>query len=538
MCNSPELREDVARIQMQLPLEIWEVILKYLPFLDLMKASSVCYQWRQLARRISHERCLNLPTRLLLELIHEYNVTSSYVPSPTRTPTPTPSSSPVLTPLSENVDPMDSAGNESREYFRQRSPLSPSPYSRCVWMRESVDWIALSKMMMQTEVTKDSSHCVVVCQIEKLTHLSAAGHFVVCVSRGLEGTTSVLRLFGVDGVELALHNFSGRVHKVCIIKSPNTPSLLAVCVDRELKCYLPVASEQILLPLSICPSIDVDSRMCCDGTTLVISELVGDNQLALYEATPCVQQMRVELQLKCRIHTSSSPLFWDLWNGFVTVVLSGGHVTTYTKTGGLVGESPMYKDLRYPNPTVLSHGLVFASTITSRTLLAYWHMARDRDYWLVGRSVIEEWIHRGEKAIGNTSNTCDDVEMREAHTSEVQSQIQLSSVCILTLAKIRIGSAVMLETTVVYYKRGLVFCGTDQGQLLVYRVFAEDKTKCPKINIPLLESSLPYLCMAVAARPISRIAAFFSDSQITVAIGDRIGKGYIVSIPNINKSPL
>ncbi|XP_064100989.1 uncharacterized protein LOC135211643 [Macrobrachium nipponense] len=105
MCNSPEPRGDVGRIQMQLPLEIWEVILKYLPFLDLMKASSVCYQWRQLARRISHERCLNLPTRLLLELIHEYNVTSSYVPTPTRTPTPTPSSSPVLTPLKENVVP-------------------------------------------------------------------------------------------------------------------------------------------------------------------------------------------------------------------------------------------------------------------------------------------------------------------------------------------------------------------------------------------------------------------------------------------------
>ena len=41
---------------------------------------------------------------------------------------------------------------------------------------------------------------------------------------------------------------------------------------------------------------------------------------------------------------------------------------------------------------------------------------------------------------------------------------QLSNSCILTLAKIRIGSAVELETTVVYYKRGLVFCGTDQGE--------------------------------------------------------------------------
>lgn len=53
----------------------------------------------------------------------------------------------------------------------------------------------------------------------------------------------------------------------------------------------------------------------------------------------------------------------------VTAVVSGGYVSSYTVTGNLVAESPLYKDLRYPNPTILTRGLVFASTITSRTLL-------------------------------------------------------------------------------------------------------------------------------------------------------------------------
>ena len=68
----------------------------------------------------------------------------------------------------------------------------------------------------------------------------------------------------------------------------------------------------------------------------------------------------------------------------------------------------------------------------------------------------------------------------------------------------------------------------------MYKVFEEDQVSSPKINISILESSLPCLCMSVAARPISRIVAFFSDLQVTVAIGDRIGKGYIVTIPNVN----
>lgn len=34
---------------------------------------------------------------------------------------------------------------------------------------------------------------------------------------------------------------------------------------------------------------------------------------------------------------------------------------------------------------------------------AYWHMDRDRDYWLLGESVLASWVKRGQKAVGNTS---------------------------------------------------------------------------------------------------------------------------------------
>ncbi|KAK7083722.1 hypothetical protein SK128_014275, partial [Halocaridina rubra] len=123
----------------------------------------------------------------------------------------------------------------------------------------------------------------------------------------------------------------------------------------------------------------------------------------------------------------------------------------------------MYKDLRYPNPSVLSHGLVFASTITTRTLLAYWHVLRDSDYWLVGRSVLVEWLERGQKSIGNMSYESYGNENISDYSSTNSSfSLKAANVCILTLSKIRLGAAVLLETTVVHYKRGLVFCGTEE----------------------------------------------------------------------------
>lgn len=34
---------------------------------------------------------------------------------------------------------------------------------------------------------------------------------------------------------------------------------------------------------------------------------------------------------------------------------------------------------------------------------AYWHMDRDRDFWLLGESVLTSWMQRGAGAVGNTS---------------------------------------------------------------------------------------------------------------------------------------
>nr|XP_053649816.1 uncharacterized protein LOC128700563 isoform X2 [Cherax quadricarinatus] len=186
------------------------------------------------------------------------------------------------------------------------------------------------------------------------------------------------------------------------MEMPEMPAVLALCVEKNLVCYLVEAELRHLLPLSVHPELSVDSRLCCDGNILVISQMVDEHNLAIYEASLLLQKKRIELTHKGRIRTGSPPLYWDLWNGFVTTIVSGGHVSSYTLSGSLIGESPLYKDLRYPNPTLLSRGLVFASTITSRTLLSYWHMDRERDYWLVGESILTSWIQRGSQAVGNT----------------------------------------------------------------------------------------------------------------------------------------
>ena len=53
-------------------------------------------------------------------------------------------------------------------------------------------------------------------------------------------------------------------------------------------------------------------------------------------------------------------------------------------------------------------------------------MARDRDYWLVGRSVIEEWIQRGERDIGNASHVPNnEEEMSDVATSDIQSKAKV-----------------------------------------------------------------------------------------------------------------
>lgn len=549
MCDRPVVcAEDLSPPEVQLPIEIWEIILKKLPAPDLLKAASVCSQWRHLARGLCRERCQRLPPRLLSELHHEHLTSCASVvyhsATPSASPSPLPDediseqSAPALGQHEHN--PSSISGLE-----KGSSPFSDRSSGGSSGEDEHIDWLALTAMLHQTDLTSEPQCCFVTHQLENVTHLACA------VSWNSDSSSCMIYVVedSGEGDHCWQHHIAGRVHKVCVIETPGNPPILAVCVDRELQCYLLRTHLQTLAPLSVLPTITVDSRLCCDGSTLVVSDLVGLQQLALYEAVPFLREGKVELILKGRIQTSSPPIYWDLWNGFVTAVVSGGYVSSYTVTGNLVAESPLYKDLRYPNPTILTRGLVFASTITSRTLLSYWHMDRDRDYWLLCESVLASWVKRGRKGVGNTSvvkrghlgsgSQSPVLEMPpvavlpEKPESHIQAFPESSSICILTLAKIRVGKVLALETTAIHYKRGLVFCGTSQGHLLVYQLLMRNKTKGTLIDWTVLENLPPILTLSVSSRPVSRVVSYFHEQFVVVAVGDRNGNCFIISIPTV-----
>ncbi|XP_042865360.1 uncharacterized protein LOC122248968 [Penaeus japonicus] len=556
MCDRPVLcGEDPVFPEVQLPTEIWEIILKKLQAPDLLKAASVCSQWRHLARGLCRERCQRLPPRLLSELHHEY--LTSCLPAVSHSTTTSLSASPSPLPAEDiTEDPAlalgqhESSPNDVLRIEKEISPLSDRFNEGAADEEERIDWLALTAMLHQTDLTAEPQCCFVTHQLENVTHLAAAGSFVVVVSWNSDRSSCVIHVVDGSGEDdhCWQHHIAGRVHKVCAIETPDNPPILAVCVDRELQCYLLRPHLQTLAPLSVLPTITVDSRLCCDGSTLVVSDLVGLQQLALYDAVPFLQEGKIELILKGRIQTSSPPIYWDLWNGFVTAVVSGGYVSSYTLTGSLVAESPLYKDLRYPNPTILTRGLVFASTITSRTLLSYWHMDRDRDYWLLGESVLASWVKRGQKAVGNTSivrkghpgsgSQSPALELPpaailpERPESHIQAFPETSSICILTLAKIRVGKVLALETTAIHYKRGLVFCGTSQGHLLVYQLLMRNKTRGTLVDWTVLENHSPILTLSVSSRPVSRVVSYFHEQFVVVAVGDRNGNCFVISIPN------
>lgn len=52
-------------------------------------------------------------------------------------------------------------------------------------------------------------------------------------------------------------------------------------------------------------------------------------------------------------------------------------------------------------------------------------------------------------------------------TTVIAMTLQGGSSCVVTLAKVRLGAAVLLEVTIVQYQRGLVFCGTSQGKYFI-----------------------------------------------------------------------
>lgn len=523
MCDhSAVCLQDPLEMEQLLPLEIWETILKKLPSPDLLRASTVCRQWRHLARRVCRERCHRLPARLLAELTHEYY--NTHIPTCTVPPT--------------------SLNNNNEIVTDDELMTSLTEYQDRV---QEPDWLDINRMLMQTAVTACAEDCLVMQQLQQVTHLATAGDFVVVVSHSREKNVSIIRIVGKTGQECCKLCINDRILKVCVMEMPETPSILAVCVNKDLRCYMVGPQLNSLTPLTVSPELSVDSRLCCDGYTMVVSQMVDEHHLSIYRASLLIEQGHVELCHEGRIKTSSPPVYWDLWNGFVTTVVSAGHVVSYTLSGNLVAESPLYKDLRYPNPTLLVRGLIFASTITSRTLLFYWHMDRGRDYWLVGESVLTSWVQRGPQAVGNTS--CirksqvkvenDYITPTEGSISDEASKNNLAysepaSSCIVTLAKVRVGATMLLEVTVINYRRGLVFCGTSQGHLLLYKILTDDKASDLKINWAVMESYVPSLCLSVTSRPVSRLAAYFRNSDIVVAVSDREGNCFVLSLPNIH----
>lgn len=72
------------------------------------------------------------------------------------------------------------------------------------------------------------------------------------------------------------------------------------------------------------------------------------------------------------------------------------------------------------------------------------------------------------------------------------------------------------------------------GHLLLYKILTEDKASDLKINWAVMESYIPSLCLSVTSRPISRLAAYFRNRDIVVAVSDRDGKCSVISLLNIN----
>ncbi|KAK4298005.1 hypothetical protein Pmani_029611 [Petrolisthes manimaculis] len=518
---------------------------------------------------------------------------SSHITPPDTRPPPVPAcDTPVLRPSASTsqltsqqmsqapISPCYLNTNTSTTNPRPREDIN---LAECPDEEDTVDWLQVTKMLLQTRLTSRPQDCSVIRQAKGVLLLASSGGFLVLVERVGDGE-GVVRVLGEEGRECH-YALPGTINKVCVLEGGSDPPLVALSVERELRCLLVGPRLESLTPLPLTPRLTVDSRLCCEGRTLLVSQLNEDYNLSVFRVNVVgmgvgvgVEGASAELTLLARITTATSPLLWDLWNGFVTTLVSSGHVLTYTLMGSLVGESPLYKDLRYPNPTLLSRGLVFSSTMTSRALLSYWHMDRDRDFWLLGESVLTSWVHRGAGAVGNASCRKDNnttSQQRNDRVAEVDKDsnsprgyMEPSSSCMLSLAKVRVGAAVLQEVTVIHYRRGLVFCGTSQGHLLVYKILHEEGglnnnirftdgrdgvaserrqgsssagehrqlsslsgRHNERINWGVMECCLPSLCLALAHRPVSRLTSHFALSSVIVAVADRDGNCQIVTIP-------
>ncbi|KAK7069992.1 hypothetical protein SK128_008410, partial [Halocaridina rubra] len=61
----------------------------------------------------------------------------------------------------------DAYDNDSKSFFKRQGSLTQSYYLKLIGMKETVDWMMVAKMVMQTNMTKESSRCSIVLQVEK-----------------------------------------------------------------------------------------------------------------------------------------------------------------------------------------------------------------------------------------------------------------------------------------------------------------------------------------------------------------------------------
>ncbi|XP_076066240.1 uncharacterized protein LOC143039860 isoform X3 [Oratosquilla oratoria] len=330
------------------------------------------------------------------------------------------------------------------------------------------------------------------------------GEYILMVSEAEDMTSSTVHIHRAPDDPICKFDVEGRVSKVHVLST--RPLIMALNVDKIFSVLLlqepPPPSEPHLVSLETSLYLQGDLRMSICSPYLAT---LKDQVLRLYSFYVALEELQVILTI-VKDFTVKSPICWSVWNGYMTVFLSSGHVVSYNTEGATVAHSSMHKDLRYPNPVTFANGFVFVSTLVSRTLLAYWHMDRGRDYWLIGDTVSVPGINLPEVPQVSEGN--------------------------LMLAKARIGVAVGQEVTCLDYHRGLVICGTREGDLLVFKNYRNGNG----IDWGVLEE-MPYLHISVTSLPISRVTASFLSNFVNIVLRVRNSEYFIVTIPTIDPPP-
>ncbi|XP_076066218.1 uncharacterized protein LOC143039847 [Oratosquilla oratoria] len=536
MSTKTQLREESNPNEVDvLPVEIWERILECLCGRDLISAAQVSHVWGHLVARLCRLRCRNqLPPRLLEELQHEvewnYSCRISCLDGcgylhhhnhhqrlPGQIKEYDPGCEDTRVSSVRTWDPGDTGhdrvnnqlskiSNCCCEWSKREREKSPSPYIGIDSDQEleDCDWLAVYSMYLESKVTGIPSRCRIHQGLFSISQCISEGEYILMVSEAEDMTSSTVHIHRAPDDPICKFDVEGRVSKVHVLST--RPLIMALNVDKIFSVLLlqepPPPSEPHLVSLETSLYLQGDLRMSICSPYLAT---LKDQVLRLYSFYVALEELQVILTI-VKDFTVKSPICWSVWNGYMTVFLSSGHVVSYNTEGATVAHSSMHKDLRYPNPVTFANGFVFVSTLVSRTLLAYWHMDRGRDYWLIGDTVSVPGINLPEVPQVSEGN--------------------------LMLAKARIGVAVGQEVTCLDYHRGLVICGTREGDLLVFKNYRNGNG----IDWGVLEE-MPYLHISVTSLPISRVTASFLSNFVNIVLRVRNSEYFIVTIPTIDPPP-